>query len=64
MNIYWCTLWQYCRTYGFDFPTFSTITGVRGAAGGRHLAVANPPCIYIERERIPERQTGLYSLND
>ena len=27
--------WQYCRIYGLDLPISSTITGMRGAAGGR-----------------------------
>ena len=41
-----CTPWQYCRTYGLDFRTSSTNTGVRGAAGGRQPAAANTPCKY------------------
>ena len=35
-----CTPWQYCRIYWLDFPTSSTIAGVRGAAGERHRAMA------------------------
>ena len=47
MEISSCTPWQqYCRTYRLDFPTSSTIKGVRGAVGGRQSATANPPCIY------------------
>ena len=30
----------YCRIYGFDLPTSSTNTDMRGAAGGRQLAAA------------------------
>ena len=40
-----CTPWQYCSTYGLDFTTFSTITGVREVAGGRQPAAANNSCI-------------------
>ena len=42
-----CTPWQHCRSYGLDVPTSSTITGLRGAAGGRHPAASRPPCKYI-----------------
>ena len=44
-----CTPWKCCRIYGLDFPTFSTIAGLRQAEVGRHLAAAKPACtcIYI-----------------
>ena len=29
MEIYLCTPWQYCRIYGLDLLTFSTVTGMR-----------------------------------
>ena len=48
MEIASCTPWQhFCRTYGLDFPTSPTITGVRGAAGGRQPAAAKPASILI-----------------
>ena len=37
----------YC-TYGLGFPTCSTISGVRGAAGGCHTAAAKSLCKYIK----------------
>ena len=40
-----CTPWQYCRIYDPDLPKSSTIKGMREAAGGRQLAVANSPCL-------------------
>ena len=39
--------WQYCRTYGLDFPTSSTITGMRGAAGGHQTAAQEHPAFYF-----------------
>ena len=36
--------WQYRRFYGLDLPTSSTITGMRGAAGGRQPTAAKPHC--------------------
>lgn len=36
-----------CRIYGLDLPTSSTITGMRGAAGGCQPAAANPSCMLL-----------------
>ena len=44
MEICECTPWQCCPTYGLDLPTSSTITGVRGAAGGRQPAAPARRC--------------------
>ena len=44
-----------CHTCGLDFATFSAITGVRGAAGGRQPAAARTPCMYNNNiHRPPE----------
>ena len=43
MELFYCTPWQYSyygRIYGLDLPASSTITDMRGAAGGRQLAAA------------------------
>ena len=45
---FYLTPWQYtavyvlCRIHGLDLPTSSTTTDMRGAAGGRQPAAANP----------------------
>lgn len=44
MEISQRTSWQYCRTYGLDAPTSSTIAGMRRAAGDRQPATATPRC--------------------
>ena len=58
MGISSCTPWQYCRTYGFDFPTSWTITGVRGAEVGRQPYAATTPCntYTLVSERVTQGQ--------
>ena len=46
MEISECTPWQRCRTYGLDLYAPSTVTGVRGAAGGRQPGPRGEPCLY------------------
>ena len=47
MGIPSCIPWQYCRTYGLEFPTSPTISGVGGVAGGHHSDASKPPCTSI-----------------
>ena len=43
-----CAPRQYCRIYGRDLPSSSTVTGMREAAGGRKPAAAKPLCNFVE----------------